>query len=212
MSPDVSALPVPVLVCDCHMHVFGPPEQYPGAPGRTYTPSLMPLQAYQLVANRLELRRVVLVQPSAYGTDHRALLDTLGEGTPTMRAVVVIDETCDAASLQAMHRAGVRGVRLNLMSPRITDTEAARALLQRTAAQVGKLGWHVQIHGDGEILSVVAPVLRDLPVPVAFDHMGGARTRLGTTDPGFRLLCDLLAREACWAKLSGADIVAESDD
>ncbi|MGH7040747.1 MAG: amidohydrolase family protein, partial [Acetobacteraceae bacterium] len=134
-----------------------------------------------------------------------------GAGTPSLRAVAVIDESFDAAALQAMHRAGVRGIRLNLMSPRITDTAAARTLLQRAAAQVAPLGWHVQIYGDGEILSTVAPVLPELPVAVVFDHMGGARVRTGTDEPGFRRLCDLLAREACWAKLSGADIVTEDD-
>lgn len=211
MSSQQSALTVPPLACDSHMHVFGPPDRYPGAPGRTYAPSLKPLQDYRPIAARLGLQRVVLVQPSAYGTDNRALLETLGEGVATMRAVVVIDENCDAATLRAMHQVGVRGIRLNLMSPRIADTEAARTLLQRAAVQVAPLGWHVQIYCDGEILSVVAPALRDLAVPVVFDHMGGARTRLGTNDPGFRLLCDLLARDACWAKLSGADIVTEND-
>jgi predicted TIM-barrel fold metal-dependent hydrolase len=85
--PEISTLarPVPPLACDCHMHVFGPPDLYPGSPGRTYTPSLMPLSAYQSVAERLGLQRVVFVQPSAYGTDNRALLDTPGEGSPTMR-------------------------------------------------------------------------------------------------------------------------------
>ncbi len=175
------------------MHVFGPPDRYPGAPGRTYTPSLKPMAEYRLVAEGLGLQRVVLVQPSAYG-------------------VVVIDEACGPETLRAMHRIGVRGIRLNLMSPRITNTEAACVLLQHAAAQVAPLGWHVQIYGDGEILSVVAPLLDDLPVRVVFDHMGGARSRLGTNDPGFRLLCDLLARDACWAKLSGADIVTESND
>ncbi len=193
------------------MHVFGPPDLYPGSPGRTYTPSLMPLAAYQRVAEGLGLQRVVFVQPSAYGTDNRALLDTLGDGSPSMRGIVVIDDSFDAAALAAMHRVGVRGIRLNLMSPRITDTAAARTLLENAASLVAPLGWHVQIYGDGDILGVVAPVLPDLPVLVVFDHMGGARLRIGTHEPGFRALCDLLAKGQCWAKLSGADIVTEND-
>ena len=110
-----------------------------------------------------------------------------------------------------MHRVGVRGIRLNLMSPRISDTAAARTTLQHAASRVAPLGWHVQIYGDGDILRVAAPILPDLPVPVVFDHMGGARLRIGTSEPGFRTLCDLLAKEQCWAKLSGADIVTEND-
>lgn len=174
------------------MHVFGPPDRYPGAPDRTYAPSPKPLAEYRRMRERLGLARVVLVQPSAYGTDNRALLDTLGQGAPTMRAVAVIDGSFGADTLRSMHHAGVRGIRLNQMSPRITETAAARALLQGAADQV-------------------APLLPDLPVPVVFDHMGGARARLGLQEPGFRLLCTLLAREHCWAKLSGADIVAEDD-
>jgi predicted TIM-barrel fold metal-dependent hydrolase len=211
MSFDTSAPPVPPLACDCHMHVFGPPDQYPGAPGRTYTPSRRPLEAYRPVADRLGLQRVVLVQPSAYGTDNRALLDTLGTGAASMRGVAVVDEACGPSTLRAMHQVGVRGIRLNLMSPRIADVETARILLSQAATRVAPLGWHVQIYCDSEILAVIAPLLVDLPVPVVFDHMGGARTRLGIDDPGFRVLCQLLARNACWVKLSGADIVTEND-
>jgi 2-pyrone-4,6-dicarboxylate lactonase len=159
------------------MHVFGPPDRYRGASGRTCTPSLKPMDEYRRVSERLGLRRVVLIQPSAYGTDNRCLFDTMRAGSATMRAIVVIGETADAAALEIMHRIGVRGIRLNLTSPRITDTAAARALLERAASQVAPRGWHVQIYCDGEILSVVAPALHDLPAAVVFDHMGGASSR-----------------------------------
>ncbi len=204
-------LPVPPQACDSHMHVFGPLAQYPGAPGRTYTPSEKTLAEYRAMAAPLGLRRTVLVQPSAYGTDNRAMLDTLGTGSPDLRGVAVIDDSFDTAALEAMHAAGVRGIRLNLMTPRIADTEAARTLLERAAGQVAPFGWHVQIYGDGDIVRVVVPLLKDLPVPVVFDHMGGARTRIGPEEPGFRALCAALADNLCWAKLSGADIVCEDN-
>jgi predicted TIM-barrel fold metal-dependent hydrolase len=203
--------PVPPLACDSHMHVFGAPDRYPGAPGRTYSPSAKSFREYRSVAGQLRLQRTVFVQPSAYGTDNRALMDALGAGDASLRAVAVIDEMYEPATLQRMHEAGVRGVRLNLLTPRITDTSAARTILERAAAQIAPLGWHVQIYGDGEILSAVAPVLPDLPVPVVFDHMGGARVRSGPDDLGFRTLCGLLAHGHCWAKLSGADIVTGND-
>lgn len=203
--------PVPPLACDSHMHVFGPPDRYPGAPDRTYTPSYKPMEEYRRVTDRLGLQRTVLVQPSAYGTDNRALLDTLADSDGALRGVVVIDDSVDAAVLQQMHKAGVRGIRLNLMTPRIAETEAARSILERVAAKVAGLGWHVQIYCDGDILSVVAPLLPRLSVPVVFDHMGGAKLTRGIDDSGFRTLCDLLARGQCWAKLSGADIVTQND-
>jgi predicted TIM-barrel fold metal-dependent hydrolase len=211
MADASSRFTVPVLACDSHMHVFGPIERYPGAPGRTYTPSEKRLDEYRPIADSLGLHRTVLVQPSAYGTDNRAPLDVLGAGSASLRGVAVIDDHCDGTMLEAMHRVGVRGIRLNLMTPRITDTGQARIVLERAAAQVAPLGWHVQIYGDGDILSVIAPLLPDLPAPVVIDHMGGAKLRIGPDEPGFRTLCALLARGHCWAKLSGADIVCESD-
>ena len=62
---------VPAGACDCHMHVFGPIERYPPAPRRAYTPLPAPLTQWRALAARLGFTRVVLVQPSAYGTDNR---------------------------------------------------------------------------------------------------------------------------------------------
>jgi predicted TIM-barrel fold metal-dependent hydrolase len=204
-------LSVPPLACDSHMHVFGPLERYPGAPGRTYTPSAKRLEEYHRVANRLGLQRTVLVQPSAFGNDNRAMLDTQGRGHLSLRGVDMIDESCGPAALHRMHQAGVRGVRLNLLMPRITDIKAACPILECAAAQVAPLDWHVQIHCDGEILFVIAPLLADLPVPVVFEHMGGVRSFDGLENVSFRALCNLLARGQCWAKFSGADIATGND-
>ena len=47
-------------------------------------------------------------------------------------------------------------------------------MLERAAAQVAPLGWHVQIYCDLEVLSLIALLLRTLSVPVVSDHKGGA--------------------------------------
>jgi predicted TIM-barrel fold metal-dependent hydrolase len=203
---------IPRGACDTHMHVFGPPARYPGAPTRQYSPTLMPFEAYAPVAQRLGIERVVLVQPSAYGTDNRCLLDTLRERPGILRGVVVIDSAIDDASIKAMHSLGVRGVRLNLMSPRVSDVAAAARLLEPVAARVAALGWHLQIYADPDVVAPIAPLLARLPVPVVLDHMAGVRARQGVTHPGFVALLDLRARGGCWVKLSGADIVTEFAD
>ena len=202
---------LPPLSCDSHMHVFGPPARYPGAPTRQYSPTEMPFAAYAPVARRLGLQRVVLVQPSAYGTDNRCLLDTLREEPENKRAVVVIDPAIDAAELDAMHALGVRGIRLNLMSPRIESVAAAAALLEPVAARIGRLGWHIQIYADPGVIAPIAPVIRSLAVPVVLDHMAGVRADQGIDAPGFVALLDLLASGGCWVKVSGADIVTRRD-
>lgn len=212
MAPSPSMATIPPLSCDSHMHVFGPPARYPGAPTRQYSPTEMPFANYAPVAARLGLQRVVLVQPSAYGTDNRCLLDTLRDEPAGKRAVVVIDPGATDAELDAMHALGVRGTRLNLLSPRIADAAAAERLLAPVAARIARLGWHLQIYADAGVVAPIAGVIRRLPVPVVLDHMAGVRAEHGVDDPDFVALLALLREGQCWVKLSGADIVTRRND
>jgi predicted TIM-barrel fold metal-dependent hydrolase len=200
--------PLPPLACDSHMHIFGPPQRFPGAPGRTYDPREKPLADYEAVAGPLGLKRFVLVQPSAYATDNACLMETLRHRPDAARAVVVLpQEGCGRAALEEMHAAGVRGVRLNLMTPRIEDRALARQRLDAAARMVARFGWHIQIYADLALVKTIAPACRDIGVPVVFDHMAGAKAATGAAADGWDDLLRLLADGTCWVKLSGADIV-----
>jgi predicted TIM-barrel fold metal-dependent hydrolase len=204
---------VPSGSCDCHMHVFGPPERYRGSADRSYDPRERRFADYEAVARAAGFERVVLVQPSAYGTDNSCLLDALRLRPERMRAVVVIGPEHDEDALRAMHRAGTRGARLNLMTPRINDFQVAQARLREAARRVTPLGWHLQIYADLRVAEVVAPALKDIGAPVVFDHLGGATRDDRTDAPGFQALLSELAAGRCWVKLSGADILSrESAD
>ena len=108
MSADLAAphskphFVVPPGACDCHMHIFGPAERYPAAAARTYTPRLASLADYSKMAATIGLERVVFVQPSAYGTDNRCLLDAMKQVGPSARGVIVLDGTVSEAALQDM--------------------------------------------------------------------------------------------------------------
>lgn len=193
------------------MHVLGPPEDYPGVPSRLYTPTDMPFAAYDLVANRLGLQRVVLVQPSAYGTDNRCMLDAMKQLPGRSRGVAVVGPAVAENTLESMHAVGVRGVRLNLMTPRITDAAAAERLLEPLASRIARFGWHLQVYADPAIVAPIAPVIRRLRVPVVLDHMAGVRSEQGVDHPDFTALLQLLRDDGCWVKLSGADIVTGND-
>ena len=110
-----------------------------------------------------------------------------------------------------MHALGVRGVRLNLMSPRVSDVATAEQMLKPIAARIGRLGWHIQIYADPGIIAPIAPVIRRLQVPVVLNHMAGVRDHQGVGHPDFVALLDLLSGGGCWVKLSGADIVTKRD-
>src|ERR687892_137208 len=89
-SGAASARPRLTGATDCHLHIFGSPERYPFTPSRSYTPPEAPLAAYDKLATDLGLDRMVIVQPSVYGTDNRCTLDMCTTaGKERARAVVV---------------------------------------------------------------------------------------------------------------------------
>ena len=67
----------PGRACDTHAHICGPAAAFPYAEERIYTPPDSTLTDYLHLLEVLGVERAVLVQPSVYGNDNRALLDAL---------------------------------------------------------------------------------------------------------------------------------------
>jgi predicted TIM-barrel fold metal-dependent hydrolase len=200
---------VPPGATDCHMHVFGDMATYKPAALRAYDPRPAGLADYRRVFAPLGFSRVVLVQPSAYGTDNRCMLDALrADDAAATRAVAVIDATTTDAALDEMASLRVRGIRLNLVSNGIPDPAAAIAALREAAARVGPRGWHVQIFCLPSLFAALAPVIPTLGVAVVVDHMGGADARSGERQPGLDELVELVAAGQCWVKVSGPNRVS----
>ncbi len=199
---------VPPLSCDCHMHIFGPPERYKGSPDRMYTPVDMPMGIYDRDVGSLGFDRLVFVQPSAYGTDNSCLLDAMKQRPDTARAIVVVDPETGEDEIRALDKAGARGIRLNLKTPRYPNTKAHQGALEHAAAQIARFGWQIQIYADAGMIGALAPAIRKLRVPLVLDHMGGVKSKDGPKQPAFDTILDLISSGACWVKLSGADIVS----
>src|SRR5262245_48162185 len=77
-----------------------------------YTPDDAPLEAYLALLDRLGFDRGVLVQPSAYGRDNRAMLDALARAPVRLRGIAVGGTELNAATLKQWHVAGERGLRV----------------------------------------------------------------------------------------------------
>lgn len=90
---------LPQGACDCHCHVFGPAARFPYAEPRSYTPDDAPLEAYLALLDRLGFDHGVLVQPSAYGRDNRAMLDALTRAPTRLRGVAVGGAELDTLTL-----------------------------------------------------------------------------------------------------------------
>jgi predicted TIM-barrel fold metal-dependent hydrolase len=203
---------VPAGACDCHTHVFGAADRFPYDPARRYTPgdaSVEDLLAHQRV---LHFDRVVIVQPSPYGTDNACTVDALRRIGPAARGVAVIGPETSDAALREMHEAGVRGVRLNLHTAGQNDVEGARRLVAETGARVAPLGWHVQSYTELEVVAALHDDILALPVPFVIDHFGRALAAKGTGQPGFDRLLSLLRSGKAWLKISGAHRVSDAPD
>ena len=53
-------------------------------------------------------------------------------------------------------------------------------------------GWHVQIYTNMPMITAVKDLIMASPVPVVFDHFGGAQAALGVEQSGFADLVDLV--------------------
>lgn len=198
--------------CDCHVHVFGPFDRFALAAERRYTPGAARLRDLVAHQRALRLDRVVIVQPSPYGTDNACLLDALHHLGDAARGVAVIDAATPDTVLAQMHAAGVRGVRLNLATGGVRDPALARAALQATAARVAPLGWHVQIYAELALLDALAATLAALPVPVVIDHFGRPVAEAGREQPGVAALCALLRGGRIYVKLSAPYLISDAPD
>jgi len=195
---------VPAGACDCHVHVFGTAAEFPFTASRGYTPP--PANAAELMAllETLHLSRVVIVQPSVYGSDNSCTLDGMRRLGKRARGVAVIDEATTDAALDEMHKAGIRGVRVNLETAGETDPDAARRNLAAAAARVAPLGWHVQVYTRLSVIARLSDDVMRLPLPIVFDHFGGAQAAGGTDQPGFAELLALVGAGHAYVKVSAA--------
>jgi predicted TIM-barrel fold metal-dependent hydrolase len=148
---------------------------------------------------------VVIVQPSIYGTDNAALLDTIAAiGPERARGVAVIDGAVSDAALAAMDRQGVRGIRVNLEMEGEGDPARAEQRLRELAGRIRGLGWHIQIFCRAEMLAAMVDCLADLPVPIVLDHLGGITADAGLSQAGFDTVLALLGAGNAYVKASGA--------
>jgi predicted TIM-barrel fold metal-dependent hydrolase/predicted NBD/HSP70 family sugar kinase len=198
------AFSVPFGACDCHVHVFGTAGEFRFTAKRGYTPPPASADELLKLQRGLHLSRVVIVQPSVYGADNSCTLDGMRRLGDRARGVAVIDEATNREALDQMHRAGVRGIRVNLETAGETDPDAARHNLLAAIERVAPLGWHVQIYTRLSVIDRLAEEISQTQAPIVIDHFGGAVAAGGTGQPGFATLLSLVEHGHAYVKLSAA--------
>lgn len=194
---------------DTHAHVFL--RGLPMAPERRYAPDYdAPLPAYLDILDANGIAAGVLVQPSFYGTDNSYLMDCLAAHPRRLRGVAVLDPSADDAQFDVMTRAGVSGVRFNLIGagPGVLDEPLRRGLLRRAAA----FGWHVEVQADGPDWPAVLRALEGHDGLIVADHYGRPDPAKGVACAGFLALLGEGPTGRIFVKLSapyrcgGADV------
>jgi predicted TIM-barrel fold metal-dependent hydrolase len=198
----------PEGTCDCHVHVIGPKARFPLVSGRSYTPLDAPLEDLRAKLDELAIDRVVIVQPSIYGTDNSCLVDAIENLGECARGIAVVAPRCTPSELDLLHDRGIRGLRVNGVSVDSGGLANIRAQLSSAALHCQRNGWHIQAFLAPTVIEALAQELIALPAPVVIDHFGLLRPDTATTAQ-IDALRSLLASGKGWAKLSAPYRIAE---
>jgi predicted TIM-barrel fold metal-dependent hydrolase len=176
---------------------------------RGYDPPESTLENMLAMHSMLGIDRVVFTQPSVYGTDNSAILDAGDRLGDRARAVVAVGGGITDDELNALHRRGARGIRLNLdnIGGMPVEIDQVPAL----ASRIGELGWHVEFLFAGRELPELLPLLRSLEVPVSIGHFGYMPAMEGVDYPPFRALLELVREGNTWVKLSAPNRLGVGD-
>ncbi|WP_035256016.1 amidohydrolase family protein [Actibacterium mucosum] len=195
-APRPAGFTLPAGACDSHAHVFNDASNL--VPERAYTPSPASVDDYRHMLSTLGLSRGVIVQPSVYGADNRATMQAVDASNGTLRAVVVLPDDAVPDQITDLHARGARGARINALH----SEERERDTITRCADMLADFGWHLQMLIDVSKFAALEGFVRDLPVPVVFDHMGHVPIAQGVEAPGFQSVLRLMKDGHAWAKLS----------
>ncbi|SDP18798.1 amidohydrolase family protein [Afipia sp. GAS231] len=195
---------IPAGACDCHTHIHGDPAKFPFFAGRVYTPELASPEEMSGLHKTLKIERVVIVTPSVYGPDNSSTLYGMMARGASARGVAVIDDKTPESDLDTMQKQGFRGIRLNLATGGVNDPTVGRPRFSAAVERVKARGWHVQLFTSLAMISAIKDLVAASPVPVVFDHFGGAQAALGVGQPGFADLVELVKSGKAYVKISGA--------
>ena len=182
----------PAGAVDAHCHVFGPEARFPYAPERKYTPCDAPKEKLFALRDFLGFDKNVIVQASCHSKDNRAMVDALEAANGRARGIAFVGEEVTDQELMAMDRAGVRGVRFNFVRRLVDFTP--RDVLERIAARVAALEWHIVVYFEMPDLPELESFFISLPTPVVVDHMGMPDVGKGVDHPENRRFHRLMGR------------------
>jgi predicted TIM-barrel fold metal-dependent hydrolase len=178
-------------VIDCHAHIVDP-HRFPYEDGPGYKP--LPHEhgtpeGYVAALNHSGISHALLVQPSCYGFDNSALVDTMRRYPGRFKAIGMVPATATDAQLTSLAQAGIVGTRFNLVSydREVFHRRETAGLLRR----LRDLDWFVEVVADEAQWQHTAAVLQESGVRSLIDHFGMHLIPSNTKQPGFRAVLEL---------------------
>ena len=109
------------------------------------------------------------------------MVDALETSNGKAKGVAFVGEEVTDDELRWMDRAGVKGVRFNFVKRLVDFTP--RDVLERIAARIAPLGWHIVVYFEMPDLPELEPFFTSLPTTVVVDHMGTPDVKKGVDHP-----------------------------
>ena len=184
---------VPAGACDCHTHIFDP-GHFPYAASRPYTPETANVEDVRALQRALHMDRVIISQPTVYGTDHTCTLDAIKQLGNRARGVGFIAENISDDEIDRLHRGGIRGIVIHGLGN-----------LSAAAERIKGRGWSIETYVRPTDLDAIKDKVIASPVPFVFTLFGGAKAALGVHQPGFDTLLGLLGSGKVYVDLSSPD-------
>ncbi len=207
--PSRPALALPPGSCDAHFHIFGPHERFPFAAGRPFTPPDAPKEALFALHRHLGFERGVIVQTTAHGNDHAAVLDALAAGQGRYHGVALLSEATPAEEVKHLDAAGFCGARFHFVQSLGAAPSFDR--MWKVVRLIQPYGWHIAIHVIGNALLDVVDFINAVELPVVIDHIARTDIREGANGEAFTALRHLLDSGKVWVKLSGIDRISREE-
>lgn len=199
-------------IVDCHAHIIDA-DRFPFPDGPGYRPrpdERGTREAYAAALDANGASHALLVQPSGYGFDNRAMLDAMARAPGRYKGIAVAAPSVTDRELADLAAAGVVGLRFNLVTldPAALDGAAGTRWLDRLKA----LGWFAQIFAPDGHWPALAPCLAASGVGVLIDHFGIQDTTGGVGQPCFQAVLALGRTGRAAVKLSAPFRISRRPD